>query len=196
MGLLIRRGRIRIDHGILGSSDLDQAGAFAARLQAGIVAPVLYGILQKGALPGWMARRMARHPAEERAYMEKMLAMFGVGKGMSFVKKRSIYNQFYSDLVTPLEDGIARPGTTVHCFYAAKMGETYLARYRQHFAAPEIRRYDLRHEELLVSYPQQWKKEVLRCCGMEDGRLVQGADPDRMGSAEGRGPLEILTGLC
>lgn len=165
VGLLIQRGQVRIDHGILGSSDLDQAGALAARLQAGIVAPVLYGILQKGTLPGWMARRLAGRPAEERAYMEKMLAMFGVGKGMPFVKKQSVYNQFYSDLVTPLQDGIARPGTTVHCFYAAKMGEKYLARYRQHFAAPEIRRYDLQHEELLVCRPQQWVKEILGCCG-------------------------------
>ena len=69
--------------------------------------------------------------------IDRMLEMFGVGQAdMSFVRKRSIYNQFFSDLVTPLKDGISVPGTAVHIFYAVKMGERYEARYRQHFKDP------------------------------------------------------------
>lgn len=83
-----------------------------------------------------------------------MLDMFGVGNTrMAFVKKESIRNQFYSDLVTPIKNGISVPGTTVHIFYAAKMGKQYLERYKKHFKAPDIRRHDLQHEELLVCYP-------------------------------------------
>ena len=37
-------------------------------------------------------------------------------------------------------------------------------RYRKHFKAPDIRRHDLQHEELLVCYPQQWAEEVRNCC--------------------------------
>lgn len=96
-----------------------------------------------------------------------MLEMFGVGSTrMSFVTVRSIRRQFYSDLVTPLETDISVPGTTIHCFYAAKMGEEYLQRYQKHFRQPDIRRQELQHEELLVSYPEKWAEEVKSCCGL------------------------------
>ena len=72
--------------------------------------------------------------------MDRMLEMFGVGaENMKFVRKESIFNQFYSDLVTPLEDGISVSGTTVHIFYAVKMGTQYEARYLQHFKSSDIR---------------------------------------------------------
>jgi len=93
------------------------------------------------------------------------MAMFGIGNGgLPFMKRESIYNQFYSDLITPLEDSIAVPGTTVHCFYAAKMGEEYLHRYQKHFANPVIHRFDMEHEELLVLYPHQWAEKVKEVC--------------------------------
>lgn len=168
VGLLIQRRRIHIDHGILGSSDLDQEGGLSALLKAQIVAGVLYGIFQRGRLPGWMQRRLDKKSPEERAYMEPMLSMFGVGShAMAFVQRRSVRNQFYSDLVTPLEDKISVPGTTVHIFYAMKMGEKYGARYHQHFESPDIRRHDMQHEELLIKAPEQWAAEVRRCCGLE-----------------------------
>lgn len=168
VGLLIQRRRIHIDHGILGSSDLDQESGLSALLKAWLVAGVLYGIFQKGRLPGWMQKRLNKKSPEERAYMEPMLKMFGVGNGdMRFVQKQSIRNQFYSDLVTPLEEKIDVSGSTVHIFYALKMGEQYEARYRQHFRNPDIRRHEAQHEELLVKNPAQWAEEVRRCCGME-----------------------------
>ena len=43
---------------------------------------------------------------------------------------RSVKNQFYSDLVTKLDDGICVPGTKIHVFYSEKMGDKYLKRYR------------------------------------------------------------------
>ena len=64
---------------------------------------------------------------------------------------------------------IRADGTVIHCFYAVKMGEQYEARYRQHFADPDIIRHDLQHEELLVCYPQKWVREVEGCCGLLAG---------------------------
>lgn len=163
VGLLIQRGRIHIDHGILGSSDLDQAGKGAAALQAWLITKVLHGMLRDGKLPGWMQRRMQKRGNDE--YMDAMLRMFGIGgTKLCFVKKESIRNQFYSDLVTPLEDQISAPGTVVHCFFAAKMGEKYLKRYEQHFKSPDIVRHELQHEELLVCYPEKWAQQVKECC--------------------------------
>ena len=48
----------------------------------------------------------------------------GIGKGGSpWITKQSIYNQFYSDLVTKIQHRIDVPGTTIHVFYATKMGK-------------------------------------------------------------------------
>lgn len=41
VGLLIQRGNIHIDHGILGSSDLDQASGLGANIQAGLVVKMI-----------------------------------------------------------------------------------------------------------------------------------------------------------
>ncbi|UKI16439.1 MAG: hypothetical protein L6V87_00430 [Ruminococcus sp.] len=63
-------------------------------------------------------------------------------------RKKSIYNQFYSDLVTPLKDNIRVGGTTVHIFYALKMGEKYFDRYNKHFPDADIVARDYSHEQL------------------------------------------------
>ena len=173
VGLLIQHGNIHIDHGILGSSDLDQGGGLPARLQSQMISLMLHGMFQKGTLSGFMKKRLEKKPLEDRAYYDKMLSMFGVGTTrMSFVTKQSIQNQFYSDLVTPLVDGISAPGTTVHIFYAVKMGPQYLERYERHFKNPDIRRHKLQHEELLTCYPEEWVQEVIQCCGVMKEQIL------------------------
>ncbi|MCD8368191.1 MAG: hypothetical protein LUC48_09250 [Clostridiales bacterium] len=96
---------------------------------------------------------------------------------MAFVKRESIYNQFYSDLITPLEDGIDVKDTRIHCFYAEKMGKIYLNRYKKHFVNPDIRRYPMQHEELLACCPQKWASEVRDCCGMLAEEQAQKSNP-------------------
>ncbi len=167
VGLLVQRGNIHISHAILGSSDLDQETGMSARFKSWLVAGILSGMFRKGKLPGFMQRRLEKKPADERLYYDKMLGMFGVGNTrMSFVKRESIQNQFYSDLVTPVENGINLPDTVVHIFYAVKMGKEYLDRYHRHFKNPDIRRHEMQHEELLVCYPERWAEEVRNCCQM------------------------------
>lgn len=168
VGLLVQRRVIHIDHGILGSSDLDQAGPLAARLQTALMAPMLGNMLRKGKLPRWMQKRLEAKSPEDRPYYEKMLKMFGLdGEGRAYIRPESVRNQFYSDLVTPLEDAIDVPGTMIHCFYAVKMGGKYLERYQKHFKNPDIRRHNMQHEELLMRYPEEWAAEVRRCCGQQ-----------------------------
>ena len=94
---------------------------------------------------------------------------------MAFVSNTSIFNQFFSDMVTPLEDDIYVPGTKIHCFYAVKMGEEYENRYRRHFVDPDIRYHAMQHEELLACYPEQWVEEVLASCRL-DGRGMEEND--------------------
>lgn len=167
VGLLIQRQRIHITHGILGSSDLDQSSKFVAKLKSMLVAFIFAPIIIEGKLPNFMKKRMEEQDPEEKAYSEKLFESFTANrKGLPFVKKESIKNQFYSDLITPLEDNISVKGTTVHIFYALKMGKEYEERYLKHFKNPDIRRQNYQHEELLFCYPEEWYKEILKVCGM------------------------------
>lgn len=158
VGLLVQRQSIHIDHAILGSSDLDQDEPWKAKLKCRIAIPLLHKIVSTGEYPKILQGLMEK---KRTPYRDKFMAMFGIGNGgLPFMKRESVYNQFYSDLVTPLEEGISVPGTTVHCFYAAKMGEEYLHRYQKHFENPVIHHFDMEHEELLVLYPERWTEEV------------------------------------
>lgn len=49
-------------------------------------------------------------------------------------------------------------------FMQKKMGEKYLTRYKQHFQNPVIHEHNMRHEELLGVYPEQWAKLVKEIC--------------------------------
>ena len=165
VGLLAQRKVIHMEHGILGSSDLDQETGMSARFKSWLIAQVLHGMFKKGTLPGFFKKRLEQKEEDVKEYMEKMLVLFGVGSTrMAFVSKKSICNQFYSDLVTPLEEKIAVEGTTIHVFYALKMGEMYRERYNKHFDNPRIHEHDLQHEELLISYPEKWAEEVKLVC--------------------------------
>lgn len=164
VGLLAARKNIRMDYGILGSSDLDQASRLAARLQTAMLIPLFYPLIRDGK---WKSRllqkRMETRAKEMPAYVHAFLEMFGGAR--PYVTKRSCKNQFYSDLITPLPDSIDVPGTEIHIFYAKKMGEKYRARYQQHFAHPIIHEQDLLHEELLACQPGAWAKLVKNILG-------------------------------
>ena len=159
VGLLVQRKKIYIEQAILGSSDLDQDEIWKAKLKCKIAIPLLHKIVSTGKYPKVLQGLMEK---KRTPYRDKFMTMFGIGNGgLPFIKRESVYNQFYSDLITPLEKGISVSGTTIHCFYAKKMGAQYLDRYKMHFVNPVIHEFDLEHEELLVLYPKQWAEEVM-----------------------------------
>ena len=161
VGLLAARGNIRMDYGILGSSDLDQASPLAARLQTSLLLPLLYPVIRDGQFKSrLLQKRLQKRAAEMGGYVQAFMTMLGGAR--PYVTLQSCRNQFYSDLITPLPDAIDVPGTEIHILYALKMGEKYRARYRQHFARPVIHEQDMQHEELLACYPEQWAALVKR----------------------------------
>lgn len=162
VGLLVQRRNVHIDHAILGSSDLDQDAAWKAKLKCKIAIPLLHKIVSTGEYPKALQGLMEK---KRTPYRDKFMAMFGIGNGgLPFIKRESVYNQFYGDLITPLNEQISVLGTTVHCFYAVKMGVEYLNRYQKHFETPVIHRFDMLHEELLVLYPERWAEKVKEIC--------------------------------
>lgn len=155
VGLLAARQSIHMDYGILGSSDLDQASKFVAKLQTDLLLPMIYPLIRDGQLKSrFLKKRMEKRTVQMGDYVKAFMEMFGGAR--PYVTKQSCKNQFYSDLVTPLPDKLDVSGMEIHIFYALKMGETYRARYEQHLAHPVIHEQDLQHEELLTCYPEQW----------------------------------------
>ncbi len=167
VSLLVGRKKIHIDHAIIGSSDMDQVDRITAKTETALIGRIFGPVVQEGRIPGFLKKKIAQQPEEDREYMQLLLSSLSAdGKGLPFVKRESICNQFYSDLVTPVGNQIQAEGTVIHVFYALKMGKKYEKRYLQHFASPDIRRYDCQHEELFFRYPEKWYNEILEVCGM------------------------------
>lgn len=159
VGLLAARGNIRMDYGILGSSDLDQAGKLTAKLQTELLLPLIYPLIRDGSFKSrFLQKRLAKRSEEMGDYVKAFMGMFGGAR--PYVTMRSCKNQFYYDLITPLPDKLDVPGTQIHIFYALKMGEKYRKRYEQHFAQPVIHEQDMQHEELLACHPEEWAQLV------------------------------------
>lgn len=159
VGLLAARGKIHMDIGILGSSDLDQSSAISARFMTNIMVKFIYPFIHEGQFKQrFLQKRLDKRMQEMPEYAGAFVDMLGGARG--YVTRKSCSNQFYSDLVTPLPDNIDVPGTEIHIFYALKMGEKYRARYEKHFAHPVVHEHDLLHEELLACRPEEWAQLV------------------------------------
>ena len=77
VGLLAFRKNIRMDYGILGSSDLDQSSKLAARLQTDLLVPLLYPLIRGGKYLARYQRHFA-HPVihEQDLRHEELLACY------------------------------------------------------------------------------------------------------------------------
>ena len=155
VGQLIQRENIHIDHGIFGSPDLDQSGKFSAWLQSKLVVPLLTSFTKS-------EKKMAKTRDKLKSFFEmndetadRFLGCF------SKFSPESIKNEYYTDLLTWLKDDIHVEGTKVHFIYANKMGEKYLKRYKQYFRDPEIREFNMQHEQWLFG-GEKYTAPVLR----------------------------------
>lgn len=171
VSLLVSRKKIHIDHAIIGSSDMDQAPKWLAKLETAIVMPMFYPFLTgngKSRLKKVFEKKM-NNGDESSDYIKKFMEIMGKNSGVdfSFISKESMKNQFCTDLYTKVGKQIQVPGTIIHVFYAKKMGEKYRKRYLKYFKDPDIRTYDLRHEELLLD-AKRWTQAVCQACGIEE----------------------------
>ena len=163
---LIQRNNIQIDHGIIGSSDMDEASPIPAFIKGHIMTPFLYSMIHSGKIPNFMTKKLEKlkgSDPERYEQMQAFLKTFMVPALQNAVTKKSIYNQYYSDLVTKLDHQIHQPNSTIHVFYALKMGEQYRQRYLTFFKDPDIREQNMNHETFFFCYPEPWSKEVKSC---------------------------------
>lgn len=170
VSLLVSRKNIHIDHAMIGSSDMDQAPKWLAKIETAVMMPLFYPFITgKGGsrMEKMFQKKMDGASEEDSAYMKKFMEIMGKSGDidLSFISKESMKNQFCTDLYTKVGESIQVPGTVIHVFYAKKMGEKYRKRYEKYFANPDIREFDLRHEELLLD-ADAWTKEVCKACGL------------------------------
>lgn len=163
---LAARHHIHMEYGIIGSSDMDQAGAGKAALMAGLMVKLTYHFIHTGAYrTRLMQKRFEKQMADPDPYNRAFVALVGRDRyDMSFITRESLKNQFRSDLTTPLPERIDNGETEIHVFYAEKMGEKYLKRYNKYFKTPVIHHQNMRHEELLGVYPKEWCALVESIC--------------------------------
>ena len=158
VGLLIQRKHIHIDHGFIGSSDLDQGNPVIARIMTWIVGK-------------WIADA-GKSEKKQKKLKDMLVKNFGMemdpetdafmsqfASSITSLHPQTVSREFYSDYVTPLEDGIFVEGTAVHIIYALKMGPKYEKRYLRHFKDPDIHRFDMQHEAWI--FQKQWTQPIL-----------------------------------
>ncbi len=143
VGQLIMRRKIHIDHGIFGSPDLDQSGKVAAWLQSKLVVPLLTSFTGSEKKKLKTKEKLKSLFLMDDEVADKFMACF------SKFSPESIKNEYYTDLLTHLEDDINVEHTRAHFIYANKMGEKYLKRYKKYFHDPDIREFDMQHEQWL-----------------------------------------------
>lgn len=163
---LVARHNIHMQYGIIGSSDFDQASKFKANLMANLIVKVTYNFIHEGKYNSKiMQKRYQKQMDDPDPYNRAFVAMTGRDKyDMSFITKESLKNQFKSDLITPLPKKIDNGETKIHIFYAKKMGDKYLERYKKYFKNPIIHEYDMRHEEFLGVHPKEWCSCIEEIC--------------------------------
>ena len=124
VGQLIMRKNVHIDHGIFGSSDLDQSGVFAAKLQTKLMYPIIASAAKKNGKQGTMRKILVKTFQMSDETADKFMACFAQ------FKPESILNEYYTDLITCLDEDIQVPHTQTHFIYANQMGKKYEKRYR------------------------------------------------------------------
>lgn len=154
VGQLIQRRRVHIDHGIFGSPDLDQSGKVAAWLQSKLVVPLLTSFTKNEKKKNKTKEMMMKSFEMSEETASKFMDCFAQ------FSPESIKNEYYTDLLTHLEDDINVDHTICHFIYANKMGEKYLNRYKKYFHNPDIREFDMQHEQWLFG-DKKFKLPVL-----------------------------------
>lgn len=114
VGQLIQRQNVHLDHGIFGSPDLDQSGKFSAWLQSKLVVPLLTGFTGSEKKRKKSKEKLKRFFEMSDEMADKFIDCF------ARFSPESIRNEYYTDLLTWLEDDIHVEHTRVHFIYARK----------------------------------------------------------------------------
>lgn len=149
LGKLLERSNVQIDIAITGSTDFDQKANPWAAISATLITPLFYYLIK------------AKHPIKilrkflDNMYGDSEKALGVMYRGISY---KSLFNVYYTDLVTPVADNIVPWNTKIYCTYGTEEDtKTMIERYFQHFPKAELVALGgMHHEEFLVFHPDNW----------------------------------------
>lgn len=95
---LVQRNNIKVDHVILGSSDMDESNKLFASIKGKILAPIMYKMIHTGKLPNFMKKRLVKTKEKEPERYEQMvefLNTFMVPELQNVVTKKVFITNMY-----------------------------------------------------------------------------------------------------
>lgn len=155
VGQLVQRENVHIDHAIFGSPDLDQSSKFPAWLQSKLVVPLLTSFTGSEKKQAKARQKLKDFFLMDDETADKFMACFAK------FSPESIKNEYYTDLLTYLNEDINVEHTRAHFIYANKMGKKYLKRYKKYFHDPDIREFDMQHEQWVFG-GEEYARPVLK----------------------------------
>ena len=165
---MLNRGNITVDEAFIGGADFEKGGkiaaAFASQMTVRGLKSARWSGSKRQSLKGMLMRGFGMTWSEEASdYMDDYLDF------MMRLNRKTIFRQTFSDYVTGLPEDFSVPGTNIHIIYSMKMGMAYENRYLKQFHQPDIRKFNMQHEQWLVD--PEFTKEVLaviyECMGVE-----------------------------
>lgn len=149
---LVQRNNIKVDHIILGSSDMDESNKLVASIKGKILSPIMYKMIHTGQLPKFMQKELEKTKLNDPTRYEQMTEFLN-----------SFMVPALKNTVTKIDNNIYQENTKVHIFYALGMGKKYRKRYLKHFKNPDIREQNMNHETFFFCHPKEWTAEVFDC---------------------------------
>lgn len=158
VGKLLERNNIQINIAVTGSTDFEQKSNPGAFISAVLITPIFYYLIKSKA-PIKIFRKFL-----DNTYSDSKKALETMYKGISY---KSLFNVYYTDLVTPVADNIVPQNTKIYCTYGEKEDtKTLIKRYHKHFPKAELVEFDgMHHEEFLIFHPDDWiymMKKILK----------------------------------
>ena len=151
VGLLFERNKIHINHGFIGSSDLDEGSKFVAWLATVTVGNIIENSMVNEKKFNRFKKLLTNgnKDEEKNRVMGDFLQMFS--ESIKQLAPGTLKKEFYSDYSTRLGKNIDVENAKIHVIYALGMGKKYEKRYRTHFKNPDIIKFDMNHEAWLFS---------------------------------------------
>lgn len=152
---LLEKGNVSIDHAITGSTDFDYMSGLKAIICAKILARVFYKYAKNGEVKGIL--KLFVRSEESKKYLKDLSKV--IYKNITY---ETLYKEYYTDLIMPIDDGITTEKTKVHCIFGMKEDvDKLVVRYKKHFPKAEIIGLaGLNHEELLFKEPKEWANMI------------------------------------
>ena len=149
VGLLAARGNIRMDFGILGGSDLDQASPLAAKLQTKLLLPLIYPLIRDGEFKlRFLRRRMAQQLEQDPEYTGAFMRLFGGAR--PYVSQRNC----------PMRDSELQFDRTCHVLYSKPCKRQIREKIALHYPEGECETVWERVQRQYVTFLRDWRTDL------------------------------------